>query len=349
MKILILGGTGAMGRHLVYILASENNEIYVTSRKKIKDLENIHYLEGNAKEISFLSEILTEKWDVIVDFMAYTTIEFQDRIELLLRATNHYIFLSSARVYDNSDYIITEETTRLLDSSKDENYLLTDEYALAKARQEDILKKSKYVNWTIIRPYITYAEERLQLGPLEKEYWLYRVLHNKRIVFPKDIFCKKTTLTYGGDVARGIRAIINNNSSFGETYNIVRNGFDTWEKIFYVYDTTLKEVIGRGINLELVSNEKFLECYPIKYQVLYDRLYDRVFDNSKISKVINASKFISHELGLTKCLKVFCQNLTFGPTDWRIHGCMDKVTNEYTEFDEINNEKDIEVYKKYRN
>lgn len=52
---------------------------------------------------------------------------------------------------------------------RDEDYIKTDEYALQKARQENILLGSKYKNWTIIRPYITYNKERLQLGVLEKK------------------------------------------------------------------------------------------------------------------------------------------------------------------------------------
>ena len=61
---------------------------------------------------------------------------------------------------------------------KDEEYLKTDEYALSKARQEDILHRSGKNNWTVIRPYITYSEIRLQLGVLEKELWLYRFVHD---------------------------------------------------------------------------------------------------------------------------------------------------------------------------
>lgn len=52
--------------------------------------------------------------------------------------------------------------------------LSIDEYAITKAHQENLLINSKNKNWTIIRPYITYSEQRLQLGTFEKEDWLYR-------------------------------------------------------------------------------------------------------------------------------------------------------------------------------
>ena len=52
------------------------------------------------------------------------------------------MFLSSSRVYASQESPIREDSMRLLDVSHDSIYLKTDEYALAKARQEDILRKS---------------------------------------------------------------------------------------------------------------------------------------------------------------------------------------------------------------
>jgi hypothetical protein len=112
--------------------------------------------------------------------MIYTTQSFKERVNFLLDATSQYVFFSSSRVYADSEIPITEDSSRLLDVSQDKKFLSTDEYSLAKARQENILRKSKRKNWTIIRPYITYSENRLQLGILEKEEWLYRALQGRK-------------------------------------------------------------------------------------------------------------------------------------------------------------------------
>ena len=50
-------------------------------------------------------------------------------------------------------------------------------------------------NWTIIRPYKTYNNNRLQLGMYEKEEWLYRLMMGKTLVFPTELKKRKTTLT----------------------------------------------------------------------------------------------------------------------------------------------------------
>ena len=175
MRVLVLGGTGAIGSHIVHELANGGCEVVVTSRTHRESRASVSYRQGNARELQFVKELLTERWDAIVDFMVYTTEEFRERVHLLLESTKQYLFLSSARVFAASKDPLTESSARLKDVIADEEYLLSDEYALSKARQEDLLKSSG-CNWTIIRPYITYDENRLQLGVMEKEGWLYRAM-----------------------------------------------------------------------------------------------------------------------------------------------------------------------------
>ena len=56
LKILILGGTGAMGTSLVSILAKRNNDLFITSRKKrISQENNIKYIQGNAHDKNFFN------------------------------------------------------------------------------------------------------------------------------------------------------------------------------------------------------------------------------------------------------------------------------------------------------
>lgn len=46
----------------------------------------------------------------------------------------------------------------------------TDDYALMKIRTEDILLNSKYKNYTILRPAITFSKNKFQLMSLEADY-----------------------------------------------------------------------------------------------------------------------------------------------------------------------------------
>jgi nucleoside-diphosphate-sugar epimerase len=336
MKVLVLGGTGAMGIHLVQLLSGDGVETYVTSRNKRESVGNIHYIQGNAQNIEFIQTVLKEHWDAIVDFMAYSTSAFKERIDLLLKATSQYVFLSSARVYADSVSPITEASPRLLDVSQDKDFLSTDEYSLTKARQEDILRNTGKSNWTIIRPYITYSENRLQLGVLEKEEWLYRALQGRTIVFSEDINSKETTITYGLDVAKSIISIIGNSKAFGETFHITSKESITWNETLYIYLNVLEKYLGYKPKVLLLKDLKqFIDIHPAEYQILYDRLFNRIFNNDKLSRYFKIEEFVEAECGLRKCLEIFLSKKQFNNINWQFEAKKDRLTNEYTPLKEI--------------
>lgn len=262
MKALVLGGTGAMGMHLVRLLADGGHDVCVTTRQARKDDGRIRYARGDAHDSSFLSELLAQRCDCIVDFMAYGTQEFERRVRRLLDSCAQYVFLSSSRVYACSQTPLTEESPRLLDASDDAEYLATDEYALAKARQENLLAASGKRNFTIIRPYITYAENRLQLGTLEKETWLFRALSGRTVVLSREMLERKTTLTYGLDVARGIYAVMGNEQALGEVFHITQREARTWREVWDIYKPVIESYTQRPAELIAVEPVQFAQICP---------------------------------------------------------------------------------------
>lgn len=335
MNILILGGTGAMGTHLVSILNMRGTKCVVTSRSIRNNSENIEYAQGNAHDTHFLISLLAQRrWDAIVDFMTYSTQEFMDRYNLLLDATKHYIFFSSSRVYAESHDPITECSPRLLDICNDKEYLKTDEYALKKARQEDVLINSGKLNWTIIRPYVTFSEYRLQLSPLEKEHWLYRALKGRTIVFSKDLADRVTTFTYGFDVARSIASIIGNEKAKGETFHITNDYTIKWSEILSAYLDVIQKVTHNRPNVKMIDHWKpFLGGN--QYQVRWDRLYNRVFDNKKINQFIDTTTFKPTMQAIEDCITAFIANPKFRKIRWKNEAQKDRLTGEWTSLSEI--------------
>jgi nucleoside-diphosphate-sugar epimerase len=347
-NILVLGGTGAMGKHLVQLLVERGDKVSVTTRASRQSSGNIEYIQGNAKEDLFLEPLLSRKWDAIVDFMVYTTPVFQLRVTKLLASTTQYIFLSSARVYADCPDPIQEDSPRLLDSSNDQEFLATDEYSLAKARQEDILRQSGYTNWTIIRPYITYSEQRLQLGILEKEEWLYRALKGRSIVFSEDIVNKLTTLTYGLNVAGAMAALIGEPRALGEAYHITQREASSWRKVLDIYLNVLEKYHGKRPRVILLDMNKFSRCKRAKYQIRYDRMFDRKFDNTKLAEFVDTSIFQSLEQGLSLCLQEFLEKPEFLTIDWRSEAIKDRYSGEFTSIAELVHWKQKVKYLLYR-
>ena len=337
MKILILGGTGAIGKYLVDICKKNHHFTTVSTRQQLESSQYVNYIQGNAHDIDFLNVLCSQHWDALIDFMSYKTDEFEQRVNLLLNSTDQYVYISSSRVYANEEHPIKESSPRLLDICKDKKYLCTDEYALTKARQENILFRHKKNNYIIIRPYITYGDNRLQLGVLEKEEWLYRAIHGRTIVFSKNISQKITTITSGYDVASGIYKLLGKENINGHAFNITSKIKLTWSEVFEVYKSVVHDCIGVDLKIKYVNDKRFINSRP-KYlwpQVIYDRLYNRDFDTSKETEFIDVDNFMSPFVGLKKCCCTFLKEPKFGYINWKFEALKDKYVGETTPLNEI--------------
>ena len=340
MKILIMGGTGAMGQELVPLLgADSNNQLVVTSRKKKVSEERVKYIQGDAKNFYFIKPVLEDGcFDVIVDFMLYSVDEFKDRFELLLNSCRQYLFFSSARVYAASDKPISEETDRLLDVTDDQEFLDDFEYSLTKAKEEDILKTSSYKNWVIIRPYKTYSNNRLQLGVLELEQWLYRAVTGKFVVVPGEIKDLHTSLTYSKDTARILKEIIGKTDLNGETVQIANPQRITWGDVIQVYSKCIENQFGRRMKVYYAKDTSDIELsFNNKYRIKYDGLIDRIFDDRKVVSLMGGVEFSWTPLnvGLEQCMKSALSKGDLTIRNYGAEGMFDRITGEFTNLSTI--------------
>lgn len=349
MKILLIAGTGTIGKHIVDLLINNGNELFITTRSvRRENRKGIHYLSGNAHDMTFLKKVFDvhQYWDAIIDFMVYSTAEFQEKVNLYLYYSKHYLFFSSARVYDNSLRPIVEESSLLLNSSHDKDFLSTDEYALLKARQEVILNNGIKKNYTIIRPYITYGEDRLQLGIQEHEVWLRRVLSNKHIVFPREIAESITTLTHAYDVSKSVCALICNEKAYGETFHITTDICIKWNDVLKIYKEVLTKFLGKKVPVKYTINDSSLKLYQAKY----DRLFTRIFDNTKINEFVEINTFKSPQEGLKQCLEAFLKDPKYRnfPIDWKNEAQMDRIGGDKSFLKDIPGFKNKLIYLFFR-
>ncbi len=318
-RVLVLGGTGAMGVYLVERLIDMGHDVFVTSRTRKASTGRCTYLQGNAHDKAFLMACLSVKPDAIVDFMSYGTAEFRDRVEVLTSSTTHYLFLSSYRTFAD-DQPLKETSPRLLEWSHDAHYLATDEYALTKARQEDLLQARKTA-WTIVRPGITYSKMRFQFGCLEANTVCWRSLRGLPLVMPKEMLEKRCTLTWGKDVAEMIARLVLNPKSYREIFIVASSESHTWEEVFKIYEREL------GSQLQSCSLEEYIEIIGNPYQVKYDRMFNREIDNSKILSVtgLSQSELMPLEQGLTSELEAFKRSPSYQYPIVSINAKIDRV------------------------
>lgn len=291
-KILVMGGTGAMGRYAVPELLRLGFSVDVVALDEPHFThENLTCTIANAMDDEWLKNKITEtRYDVILDFMSYKLPQFKERVDLFLENTDQYMFLSSCRVYANEEVPVKETSPRLLDVSKNEEYLALgeSEYSLFKALEEDLLVKSGKKNWTIILPATTYSTGRAQLVTLEAGTFVSRAFAGKPVVIPIQAKDKPATMSWAGDVGVMIARLAGKQEALGEKFIAATAEYNTWGEIAEIYRELL------GLQYEWVDQEDYLKIMSknqervspyVRYQLEYARLFDRITDNSKILAV----------------------------------------------------------------
>ena len=291
-KILVLGGTGAMGRYAVPELLRLGFDVTVVALDTVQIThEHLTGIVANAMDDDWLlAQITQNRYDVILDFMSYKLPQFKIRAPLFLENTDQYIFLSSCRVYANEEVPVKETSPRLLDVSTDEAYLklYETEYSLFKAAEEDVLIHSGKKNWTIILPATTYSTGRAQLVTLEAGTFVTRALEGKPVVIPIQAKDKPATLSWAGDVGVMIARVAGKEAALGEKLIAATAEYHTWGEIAEIYRDLIGlqyEWVDKEVYLQIMSKEQNPVSPYVRYQLELARLFDRITDNSKILEI----------------------------------------------------------------
>lgn len=284
--VLVLGSTGAMGRYLVPELLKLGYKVTGVSKDDVTPSHpDEACIQANAYDREFITELLKQKFDGIVNFMVYSgSRPFKDWYQLFLDNTEHYIFLSSCRVYADEEVPVKETSPRLLDVSKDEALLASNDYCMYKARAEDLLWSTDYNNFTIVRPATTFSNMRFQLTTLEATNTVGRALKGKKVVLPLQAKDKPATLCWGGDVAKMIARLLFNPKAMREAYNVCSSESRTWGEIadYYKKLCGLEAVwVDKEDYLKILSKDGIIDN-GTRWQLEYARLFHRITDNSKM-------------------------------------------------------------------
>jgi len=102
MRILVIGGTGFIGQHLLPLLC-QDHEVYVLSRHEPESgalPESVVHLPGDRRDHSCLAKALeTAAPDVIVDLICYYAQDAWDLVQRCSGSRSRVIVLSSGDVY----------------------------------------------------------------------------------------------------------------------------------------------------------------------------------------------------------------------------------------------------------
>ena len=101
MDVLILGGTGFLGRHLVEAALGEGHRVTLFNRglSEPELFPEVEKLEGDRE--GDLSALWERRWDAVIDTCGYVPRVVRTSAKVLAGAVDHYTFVSSISVYSD--------------------------------------------------------------------------------------------------------------------------------------------------------------------------------------------------------------------------------------------------------
>ncbi|MBZ0202171.1 MAG: NAD-dependent epimerase/dehydratase family protein [Ignavibacteria bacterium] len=296
-KILILGGTGFVGRILTEnLVASGEKPVLFNRGKRNPDIfPELRKITGD-RNTADIKQIAGESWDTVIDFSCMHPDNLDEVTDLLKGNTGRFIFISTLSVFPMTDpqmwsAPVGEDTPTLPCTSeqrKDPNVMPA--YGEKKAECERILLGKEWLDAVIFRPGLIYGRydhtDRFY-------YWLYRAKVCERVLIP-DHGKERFTATYSEDFAKLIESAIytvSHNKVYNASTHTPVSLIDNLKMACRLLDKS-PEIISREASFFVenkiepwndiplwvgdmdlcMDNSKALRDFPVKFQSFEDSL-----------------------------------------------------------------------------
>ncbi|WP_407572508.1 NAD-dependent epimerase/dehydratase family protein [Deinococcus altitudinis] len=187
MKILILGGTQFIGRHMTLAYLAAGHTVSVLTRGLSPDdlPSEVERLRGDRDQgLAGLSALTERTWDACIDVSGYIPRQVRPSAEFLHNQVNRYVFVSSVSVYGDTKRRPVLETDPLLPAAAEDVTEINGEtYGPLKVTCEGIVQKLYGPRSTVLRPQIV-------AGPHDHTgrypYWVNRAVQGGEMLAPGD-------------------------------------------------------------------------------------------------------------------------------------------------------------------
>jgi nucleoside-diphosphate-sugar epimerase len=282
MKVLFIGGTGIISTACVELAVARGIGVAVLNRGLREGIPGVSQLVADINEPTAAASALAgATWDVVVDFICFTSAQVEQRLALFKDRVGQFIFISSASVYQKpaAHWLISESTPLVnpyWDYSRDK---IGCEERLLRALREDGFPA------VIVRPSFTYGDT---VVPLTLNSWprtftaVDRMRHGKPVIIPGDGLTL-WTMTHNSDFAKALVGLLGHQSAIGHAFHITSDEVLTWNQIY----GAVAEAAGVPLKAIHISSDFITACVPdAAGSLLGDKANCAVFDNSKIKRFV---------------------------------------------------------------
>jgi nucleoside-diphosphate-sugar epimerase len=283
MKILFLGGTGIISTACAQLALARGFHVTLLNRARRPALPGTHQITADISDPAATATAQGKKnWDAVVDFIAFTPAEIEQRLALFRGRTTQYIFISSASAYQKplGHWLITESTplaNPFWDYSRDK---IAGEERLLRALREEGFPV------TVVRPSLTYGDT---VVPLAVNSWLKsytavdRMRRGQPVIVPGDGL-SLWTITHNSDFAKGLIGLLGRQDAIGHAFQITSDEVLTWNQM---YQFTAEAAGAPAPRLVHIASDYITACIPADTGTLLgDKSHSAVFDNTKIKRFV---------------------------------------------------------------
>lgn len=337
MKILIVGGTGVISYAVVNEAVKHGIDVTCINRGKSKSQKlpsSVNVFIADYKNENIIKSFLKDKfYDVIIDVLCYTENDIDYSLKLFRNKCSQYIFFSSCAVYNkgNGDYECTEESELINPIWK---------YSIDKVKCEKklISLSNQYnLNYTIVRPAVTYGNTRIPYG-ISPKYGFHgtiiqRLLNNKPIIL-WDNGEAYSTITRVEDFAIGLVGLLGNTNAYNQTVHIVGDERHKWKTVI----DELASILGVSPIYCNITKEFYAKELPSRRgEILGGRGINQLLDNSKLKSLVpNFKTTIPLRKGLELTLNYYIQNNYLLGIDWKFDAQTDRIIKKYSKRGDYN-------------
>jgi nucleoside-diphosphate-sugar epimerase len=280
LTVLFIGGTGIISSACGELAVRRGIDLTILNRGTTSHRPVPAGAEVLAADIrdpaSVRSALGDREFDVVVDFVAFTTEHVQTDLDLFAGRTGQYVFISSASAYQTPPGRLP-----ILESTPLRNPHW--EYSRNKIACEDLLVsayRERGFPATIVRPSHTYDRTAIPLMGGWTD--IHRMRQGQPVVVHGD-GTSLWALTHHADFAKAFVGLLGQPKAVGESFHITSDEVLTWNEIY----TALAVAAGVQPRLVHVATETIMASEPnLEGPLLGDKAHSVIFDNAKVKALV---------------------------------------------------------------
>lgn len=328
MEILVLGGTGVISTSVVRLCAEKGYHVTCVNRGRRKNENkdiNVDVFYSNVSDEDSMSAFLKGKtFDVVIDFLCYTKGSVQGHLRYLTGHIKQYVLISTDSVYK-----VKQEGA--IYSEDDERGNPIWQYSTGKIACEDYVKEfcpANGIEYTIVRPAVTFGDTRIPYGLMPKEgfhyYLVDRMKHGKYIPTWNN-GSNVSTLIRSEDFAKLFVPILGNKEAYSEVFNVCGDEYVSNADVLQV----ISDYVGTPVKTVDIGVQEITRVFRDKVgEFAVDRAYDHKVKNDKIKAFSGTTISIGVKNGIEKSIAYYEQNHYCSGVDYFFEGQIDKVIND---------------------